>query len=135
MLAKYDLVLLQFILIPGYPPRFRSYLTWLPFECFSCAIIKKIMHPLPTEKVTMSHSPCSVWSRKTMTHTEIFAVYISTFIQFWFWKQIWISETILVKIMQQSLNSEENCPKRRQFWLHTLKTTQINLQLSDFNFE
>ncbi len=49
-------VLLQFILIPGYPPRSRSYLTWPPFECFSCVIIKKNNAPPPHRK---SHTESS----------------------------------------------------------------------------
>ena len=69
-----------------------------------------------------------------MTHTKIVAV-PATLIRFLFRKHVWICETILVKLICESLKSDENCLNRRQFLVRTLKTAPIELDLSDFDLE
>ena len=67
-----------------------------------------------------------------MTHTKIVA---STLIRFLFRKHVWICETILVKLICESLKTDENCLNRRQVLVRTLKTAPIELDLSDFELE
>ncbi len=91
-------------------------MTWPALnECFSYTIKKRYrtVNAAPTEKDAMSHPPCSVWC--SMTHSKIVAVRAMV-VGVWFWKQARIYETVLVKMTQESLKSDENCLNRSQFW-------------------